>query len=72
MSVLKEINPKYSSEELLLKLKLQYFGHLMGRANSLEKTLMLGKMEGKRRSGQQRIRCLNSIRDSMDMNFYKL
>ena len=53
----------------MLKLKLQYFGHLMGRENSLEKTLMLGKIEGKRRSGQQRIRWLNSIMDSMDMNF---
>ena len=53
MSVLKEINPKYSLEELLLKLKLQYFGHLMGRANLLEKTLMLGKIEGKRRRGDK-------------------
>ena len=56
----------------MLKLKLQYFGHLMGRENSLEKTLMLGKIEGKRRSGQQRIRWLNSIRDSMDMSLHKL
>ena len=72
LSILKEIDPNYSLVELMLKLKLQYFGHLMGRANSLENTLMLGKIEGKRRSGQQRIKCLNSIRDSMDMNFYKL
>ena len=69
LSILKEIDSKYSLVGLMLKLKLQYFGHLMGRENSLEKTLMLGKIEGKRRSGQQRIRWLNSIRDSMDMNF---
>ena len=65
-SVLKEINPEYSSEGLMLKLKLQYFGHLMGRADSLEKTLMLGKIEGRRRSGRQ------SITDSMDMSLSKL
>ena len=57
-SILNKINPEYSSEELILKLKLQYFGHLMGRLSSLEKTLMLGKIEGKRRMGQQRTRCL--------------
>ena len=66
-STLKEINPEFSLEGLMLKLKLQYFGHLMRRANSLEKTLMLGKTEGKRR-GQQRMRRLNVITDSMDMN----
>ena len=70
-SILKEINPEYSLEELLLKLKLQYFGHLMQRADSLEKTLMLGKIEGKRRKGQQRMRWLDSITDSMDMNLSK-
>ena len=63
-SILKEINPEYSSEGLMLKLKLQYFGHLTQRANSLEKTLMLGKVEGKRRKGQQRMRWLDSITDS--------
>ena len=67
-----EINPEYSLEELMLKLKLQYFGHLMWRANSLEKTLMLGKIEGKRRRGRQRMRWLDSITDSMDMNLSKL
>ena len=72
LSILKEIDPKYSLVGLMLKLKLQYFGHLMGRANSLEKTLMLGKIEDKKRSGLQRIRWFNSIRDSMDMNFCKL
>ena len=71
-SILKEINPKYSLEGLLMKLKLQYFGHLMRRANSLEKTLMLGKIEGKRRRGQQRMRWLDSITDSLDMNLHKL
>ena len=71
-SVVKEINSKYSLEGLMLKLKLQYFGHLMQRANSLEKTLMLGKIEGKRRRGWQRIRWLDSLTDSMDMNLSKL
>ena len=70
-SILKEINPKYS-EELMLKLNLQYFGHLMQTANSLEKTLMLGKTEGRRRRGQQRMRWLDSIIDSMDMHLSKL
>ena len=69
-SILKEI--EYSLEELTLKLMLQYFGHLMRRANSLEKTLMLGKIEGKRRRGWQRMRRLDSITDSMDMNLDKL
>ena len=69
-SILKEINPEYSLEGLMLK--LQYFGHLMRRANSLEKTLMLGKIEGKKRRGQQRMRWLDSITDSMDMNLSKL
>ena len=68
--ILKEINPEYSLEGLMLK--LQYFGHLMPRANSLEKTLMLGKIEGKRRRGRKRMRCLDSIADSMDMNLSKL
>ena len=71
-SVLKEINPEYSLEGVMLKLKLQYFGHLMQRANSLEKTLMLGKIEGRRRRGGQRIRWFDSIIDSMDMNLSKL
>ena len=64
-SILKEINPEYSMEELMLKLKLQYFGHLMGRADSLEKTLMLGKIEGGRRRGWQRTRQLDDTTDSM-------
>ena len=66
-SILKEISPEYSWEGLMLKLKLQSFGHLMWRADSLEKTLMLGKIEGRRRRGQQRMRWLNGITDSMDM-----
>ena len=70
-SILKEINPEYSLEELMLKLKLQYFGHLMRKANSLEKTLVLGKLEGWRR-GQQMFRWLDAIIDSMDMNLGKL
>ena len=70
-SILKEINPEYSLEGLMLKLKPQYFDHLMQRANSLEKTLMLGKTGGKRRSGWQRMRWLDSIPDSMDMDLSK-
>jgi len=70
--ILKEINPEYSLEGLILKLKLQYFDHLMQRTDSLEKTLMLGKIEGKRRRGQQRMRWLVSVTDSMDMNLSKL
>ena len=68
----KEINPEYSLEELMLKLKLQYFGHLMGRADSLEKTLMLGKIGGSRRRGLQRMRWLDGITDSMGMSLSKL
>ena len=68
-SILKEISPEYSSEGLMLKLKLQYFGHLIRRTDSFEKILMLGKTEGKRRRGQQRMRWLDGITDSMDMNF---
>ena len=71
-SILKEINPEYSLEVLTLKLKLQYFGHLMRRADSLEKTLMLGKIEGRRRRGRQRMRWLNGITDSMNMSLRKL
>ena len=71
-SILKEISPEYSLEGLWLKLKLQYFGNLMQRANSLEKTLMLGKIEGKRRRRQQRMRWLDSIANTMDMNLGKL
>ena len=71
-AILKEINPDYSLEGLILKLKLQYFGYLMQRTDSLEKTLMLGKIEGKRRSRWQRMRQLDSITDSMDINLSKL
>ena len=71
-SILKEINPEYSLEGLVLKLKLQYFGYLMQRADSLEKTLMLGKINSRRRRGQQRIRWLDGIMDSMNMNLSKL
>ena len=71
-SILKEINPDYSSEGLMLKLKLQYFGHLMGRTDSLEKTLMLGKIEGGRRREGQRMRWLDGITDPVDMNLSKL
>ena len=72
LPILKEINPEYSLEGLLLKLKVQYFGHLMQKADSLEKTPMLGKTEGKRRREQQRMRSLDSITDSVDMNLSKL
>ena len=71
-SILKQINPEYALEGLMLKLKFQYFGHLMQRTDSLEKTLVLGKIEGKRRKGQQRMRWLDSITDSMDMNLGEL
>ena len=71
-SILKEISPEYSLEGLMLKLKLQYFGHQMQRTDSLEKTLMLGKTEGSRRRGRQRMRCLNGITDSVDMSLSKL
>ena len=72
LSILKEINPEYSLEGLMLKLKLQYFGHLMQRTDSLEKTLRLRKTEGRRRRGRQRMRCLDGITDSMDMSLSKL
>ena len=71
-SILKEVNPEYSLEGLMLKLKYQYFGHLVQKASSLEKTLMPGKIEGRRKRGQQRMRCLDGITNSMDMSLSKL
>ena len=71
-AIIKEINTEYSLEGLMLKLNLQYFGHLMQRVNSLEKTLIMGKIEGRRRRGLQRMRLLDSITDPMDMNLSKL
>ena len=71
-SVLKEISPEYSLEGLMLKLKLQYFGHLMRRDDSLEKTLILGKIEGRRRRGRQRMRCLDGITNATDMSLGRL
>ena len=72
LSILKEISPEYSLERLMLKLKLQYFGHLMGRTDSVEKTLMLGKIEGRRRRGRQRVRWLDGTTDPMDMSLSKV
>ena len=72
LSILKEISPEYSLEGLMLKLKLQYFDHLMRRTESSEKTLILGKIQGRRRRGQQRMRWLNGITDSMDMSLSKV
>ena len=71
-SILKEINPEYLLEGLMMKLKFQYFDHLRQRADSLEKTLMLGKIEGRRRRGRQKMRCLDGITDSMEMSLRKL
>ena len=71
-SILKEISPEYSLEGLMLKMKLQHFGHLMQRTDSFEKTLMLGQIEGRRRRGRQRMRWLDGIKDSMDMSLSKL
>ena len=71
-SILKEMSPEYSLEGVMLKLKLQYFGHLMQRANSLEKTLMLGKIEGKKRRGQQKMRLLDGITDSINISLSTL
>ena len=71
-SILKEINPEYTLEGLMLKLKLQYFGHLMRRTDSLEKILMLGKIEGRKRRGRQRMRWFDGFSDSMDMSLSKL